>query len=256
MTVNMSLPIIYQDDHLMVINKPAGIVTTPADSVKEETISDILQNEYKIGIDRGGVVHRLDKDTSGILLVAKTQAVLEALQAQFKERTVVKKYQALLHGFSPESGQIEGDVGRNPGNREKFTVLQDGKEAVTLYKLLNHFVMTEEKIGEIFEGFNKIQFRKMQKSGYGKFSLIDASPKTGRTHQIRVHFKYINHPLVSDEVYVGRKTSRLDRRWCKRQFLHAYFIQFKHPISNQLMEFSSQLPDDLKQALSCLEALK
>jgi 23S rRNA pseudouridine1911/1915/1917 synthase len=248
----MPLNLLYQDDYLLVIEKSAGVVVTPAESVKEPTISEILQNEYGINVDRGGVVHRLDKDTSGILLAAKSQEVLEALQAQFKERSVEKRYIALVHGFTPKEGTIEGNVGRNPGNREKFTVLDEGREASTDYRVVEFLEMSDEKQQEVFAGFNKIQFRKMSRNSYGKFSLVEAKPKTGRTHQIRVHFKFINHPLVSDEVYTGRKTGRLDKRWCKRHFLHAKYLEFTHPKSEERMKFESPLPMELQNALSYL----
>lgn len=249
----MPLNFLYQDDYLLVIDKPPGLVVTPADSVKVETISDILIGEYGIKADRGGIVHRLDKDTSGVLLAAKSQEMVELLQAQFKERTVIKKYQALVHGFTDTSGHIAGDVGRNPFNREKFGVLETGgKEAETYFNLLEHKILPETKIAELYEGFNKIQFRKMERTGYGKFSLVEALPKTGRTHQIRVHFKHINHPLVADEVYGGRKTCRLDKRWCSRHFLHAGYLEFTHPKTGERLIFESPLPEDLTAALSCL----
>ena len=125
--------VIFEDDYLLVVNKPPGLVVDPALTVKEETLADILQRDFKIQLFRGGIVHRLDKDTSGIFLVAKTQNALENLQSQFKERKIKKEYLTLVHGVVDSAGKVEGSIGRNPGNREKFTVLgeEEGKEAIT-----------------------------------------------------------------------------------------------------------------------------
>ncbi len=251
----ISISIIYQDADFMVIDKPAGLVSTPAESIVEKTVSDILQKEYGNTLDRGGVVHRLDKDTSGILLAAKTQVAFDALQDQFRERTVHKSYLALVHQFIPAKGTVNGSIARNPENREKFTVLEGGKEAVTDYELVQKYQMSEEKMLELFPDFNSIQRRKMAKTNYAQFSLVRAFPKTGRTHQIRVHLKHINYPIVGDEKYGGRKIVRLDHRWCQRQFLHAANISLLHQITKQPVEFESPLPSDLAQSLSCLSVV-
>jgi 23S rRNA pseudouridine1911/1915/1917 synthase len=251
----LSLNILYQDDDFMVIDKPAGLVTTPAESINVETVSDILQSEFGNQLERGGVVHRLDKDTSGILLAAKTQEAFDALQNQFRDRTVHKTYLALVHQFIPQKGTISGNIGRNPQNREKFAVLAEGKEAVTDYERIKNYQMSEEKMMELYPDFNSIQRRKLVKTNYAQFSLVSAFPKTGRTHQIRVHLKHINYPIVGDEKYGGRKIVRLDHRWCKRQFLHAAKISLLHPRTLQPLEFESPLPADLSDALSCLTSL-
>lgn len=248
----IKLSVIYQDDDFMVIDKPAGLVTTPADSISGPTVSEILQTEFGNTLDRGGVVHRLDKDTSGLLLAAKTQPAFDALQNQFRDRTVHKSYLALVHQFIASQGTIEGAIARNPENREKFTVMAGGKEAVTDYKLVGKFLMSDEKMAEIFPDFNSIQRRKLVKTNYAQFSLVLASPKTGRTHQIRVHLKHLNFPIVGDDKYGGRKIVRLDHRWCKRQFLHAAKISLLHPRTNERVEFESPLPADLAESLSCL----
>lgn len=248
----MKLVVIYEDDHILVIDKSAGIVVTPADTVQEETISDILINDHKINLDRGGIVHRLDKDTSGVLVVAKTQAALENLQAQFKERVTKKQYVALVHGEMSGEQTVSGAIARNPGDREKFIVidLDSSREAETKFLPNKLLVMSEESMGEIFSGFNKIQMRKIHNGKYQDFTLVDCFPLTGRTHQIRVHLKHIGFPIVSDEKYGGRKTVRLDRRWCSRQFLHAKKLTLNHPETGKEMTFESPLPDDLKQALN------
>lgn len=250
------MDIIYEDSEILAINKPPGLVVDPAETVKEETLSGISQKRFGIKLPRGGIVHRLDKDTSGIILLAKTQTVLEDLQNQFKQRKITKEYLALVHGNITEKGRVEGNIGRNPRNREKFTVLEEGKEAVTEYEPLERLKWApegeQEKLQEIFADFSKIQMRKLDRQNYGKFTLLLCKPKTGRTHQIRVHLKYINHPIVSDEKYVGRKMYRLDKRWCPRMFLHAKKIGFYHPVSGEWMELESELPEDLKKVLDYL----
>jgi len=244
--------IIFQDEYLLVLDKPPGLVVDPADTVREETLADILKRDFNIQLFRGGIVHRLDKDTSGIILIAKTQKALDNLQNQFKERVVRKEYLALVHGVITEEGEIVGAIGRNPGNREKFTVLDEGKEAVTEYEPIRKFQIPNSKFQIIFPEFNKIQMRKLERQKYGEFTLIVCKPKTGRTHQIRVHLKYINHPIVADEKYVGRKVYRLDKRWCPRMFLHAAKIGFNHPESGDWIELGSPIPEDLRKALEVL----
>ena len=248
----MDIAIVYEDDYLMVLNKPAGLVVESGLSVKEKTLTDYLQQDFGITIARGGLVHRLDKDTSGTILVAKTELALESLQGQFKNREVKKEYIALVHGTIDELGVVKGNIGRNPGNREKFTVLEEGKEAVTEYVPLKQWTMDNAQLTNIFEGFNKIQMRKLSTIHYNLFTLLKCLPKTGRTHQIRVHLKHINSPIVSDEKYVGRKMYRLDKKWCPRLFLHAEKLAFHHPKSGEWMEFKTQLPEDLEKALLSL----
>ena len=251
-----TLSILYSDDFLMIVDKPAGLVVTPADSVKVETLSDILQDEYHIELDRGGVVHRLDKDTSGLLLVAKTQETLEQLQFQFKERMVKKEYLALSHGILKKEEIVSGSIERNPKNREKFIVSEEGKEAETKFIPEGEFKLTDEMMTDLFTSqFNKIQKRKLERTNYGVFTLIRCFPLTGRTHQIRVHLKHLGFPIVGDEKYAGRKTARLDGRWCKRQFLHAAKISFYHPISGNQLTFESPLAKDLELVLKNLERI-
>ncbi len=254
--------IVYEDSQILVVDKPTKLVVDKSESQKENTLEDWLQQRHprpdrgsinNDRLNRQGIVHRIDKDTSGLLLVAKTQSVLENLQAQFKERIVKKEYLALVHGLVEGGGIVEGGIGRNPGNREKFTVMEDGKEATTEYKPEGNFKFSIINFKSIFEEFNKIQMRKLERMDYNQFTMLRLFPHTGRTHQIRVHLKYIGSPIVSDEKYVGRKMYRLDRRWCPRQFLHAAKIGFKHPGSGQWMEFESELPEDLENTLKKLD---
>ncbi|MDP3973809.1 MAG: RluA family pseudouridine synthase [Candidatus Daviesbacteria bacterium] len=247
------MKIIFQDEFLMVIDKEAGLVVDRSNTQIGDTLEDILKKEYAIELERGGIVHRLDKDTSGVLLVAKTQEALENLQKQFKERKTKKEYVALVHGVSREAGKVEGNIGRNPKKREKFVVLEEGKEAVTEYSPEGNFQFSISNFQSIFNDLNKIQMRKLERMNYNQFTLLKCKPLTGRTHQIRVHLKYIGHPVVSDEKYVGRKIYRLDKRWCPRLFLHAERLGFYHPKSGEWMELEAKLPEDLMAALDKLQ---
>ena len=275
--------VIYQDNYLLVMDKPPGLVVTSSETQKEETLEDILKSQFSLNLERGGIVHRLDKDTSGVMLVAKTLTALENLQNQFKERLIKKEYLALVHGWVAESGRVDAVIGRNPKNREKFTVLlgftskeskppgesfrlpsalrarpfevfTGGREAVTEYEPLERLQFTGNRLQEIFSNFNKIQMRKLYTVQYNLFTLLRCKPKTGRTHQIRVHLKYINHAIVADEKYGGRKMVRLDKRWCPRMFLHAARIGFRHPVSGEWMELESELPEDLEKAFQQLSS--
>lgn len=226
------MKIIYEDDNILVLEKPYGMVVNKADTTDgEKTLQAWVEKYLKLtdlGIGgRAGIVHRLDKDTSGIIVVAKTQQAFENLQAQFKNREVVKKYTALVHGFvKPAEGTINAPIDRNPFNRERFGIFPSGREAVTDYKTIKNY-------GD-------------------KFTLLELTPHTGRTHQIRVHLKHLGYPIVSDEFYAGRKQSRDDKKWCPRQFLHASYLKIKL-LSGEYKEFKSDLPQDLRKALDLLE---
>jgi 23S rRNA pseudouridine1911/1915/1917 synthase len=230
----MSEPkVIYEDKFLMVLDKPPGwVVNKAATTRRQQTIQDWLPpvsgKKESDFVKREGIVHRLDKETSGLLIVAKKEDAFEDLQRQFKARSVLKKYLCLVHGKPrPEKGEIRAPLMRHPYNRKKFGVFLGGREAETMYKVIKDFG--------------------------GKFSLVEMRPKTGRTHQIRVHLKYLGHPVVGDKTYAGRKTGRLDREWCPRQFLHAFYIKFTHPISKKELVFKTDLPHDLKKILKNLE---
>lgn len=250
------IPIVYEDEFMLVLNKPAGLVVEPSETQKVETLADILISDFGIQLDRGGIVHRLDKDTSGLLLAAKTQVSLENLQAQFKSREVKKEYLALVHGRVEKPGVVIGAIERNPKMREKFVVMEGGREAETSYEPIDRYTLSEAKMGELFPGLNKNQKRKLERKLYGEFTLLRCFPRTGRTHQIRVHLKHIGFPIVGDEKYAGRKTARWDSRWVPRQFLHAAKISFHHPMSGKVLVFESPLPDDLQQVLGSLEKVE
>lgn len=243
----MEPKILFEDDTLLVIDKPSGLVVNRAESVVGETVQDWVEKNFKVSkvskvsevsndtfIFRSGIVHRIDKETSGCLLIAKTQEAFVELQRQFKAREVEKMYMALVHGkFERERGIINAAVGRLPWRRERFGILSGGRDAETQYKVISSWLGTRGKEKDLF-------------------SLVEFYPKTGRTHQIRVHAKYLHHALVSDEFYAGRKTSRRDREWCSRLFLHATKITFTHPVRGKRISVESPLPQDLKLALSQL----
>lgn len=229
--------IIYQDDSLFVIDKPTGWITNEADTATTQpVIQKWIRDNYDYPLKnsteyRDGIVHRLDKETSGILLVAKTKEAFEKLQSEFKNREVQKTYIALLHGkLDPEEGSIEAEVGRLPWRRDRFGVLSGGRKSKTEYKVIKFF--PEER---------------------GGYTLAEFYPKTGRTHQIRIHARHIGHAIVSDEFYAGRKTARNDRKFCPRLFLHASKITFLHPESGREVSFESELPGDLKKVIQELE---
>ena len=251
--------IIFQDEDILVVDKPPNLVVDPSSTQKDGTLVDWLKSyndrlvyHTKDAQLRYGVVHRLDKDTSGLLVVGKTQQSFDNLQTQFKERKTEKEYLALVHGRVEKGGVIEGGIGRNPLKREKFSVLEDGKEAVTEYEPVQRLAFSVQRLVEIFPDFSKIQLKKLDARRYQNYTLLKCHPLTGRTHQIRVHLKYMGHPIVSDEKYVGRKMYRLDKRWCPRQFLHAKKLGFYHPKNGKWMEFESPLPKDLKSSLDYL----
>ncbi len=232
----MNVKIIFEDEFFLVIDKASGVVVNRAESQKAETLEDWAAGKF--------IVHRLDKDTSGLLLIAKTQEVLDNLQGQFKSRTVVKKYLALVHGVvEPSEGSINAPIERSPFNRMHFGVFPGGREAETGYKVLSHAGLDPASI-QIDSGL-----RRNDKV----YTLLELTPRTGRTHQIRVHMKYINHPVVSDPIYGGRKNIQADLKFCPRLFLHATYLKINHPKTSEILEFNSPLPPDLQQVIDQLQ---
>jgi len=222
------LDIIYQDDEVVVVNKPAGMVVHPATGHNSGTLVNALlahvpQLALVGGTRRPGIVHRLDKDTSGLIVVALTEVTRLAIKAQFQERTVRKSYLALVEGvLSPPEGMIDAPVGRSKHRRKRMAVTRDGREAQTEYHTLE---------------------------AYDAHTLVMAFPKTGRTHQIRVHFAFLGHPLVGDQVY-GRRKQTVP---LKRQFLHAQHITFTLPASGRELTLTAPLPGDLTHVLNWLK---
>jgi 23S rRNA pseudouridine1911/1915/1917 synthase len=218
---NIPLKIVYEDDDLMVVDKPAGLTVHPAPGHYSHTlVNAVLAHVPELdtkGTDRPGIVHRLDKDTSGLIIVAKNEAAHMKLADQFKRRSVTKTYLALVQGhLSPENGIIDANIGRDPRNRKRMAVINQGREARTEYRVIEYL---------------------------DNYSLLEVKPKTGRTHQIRVHLSAIGFPIVGDMTY-GAKSEFLSR-----QFLHAHKLSFKLPSNGKLREFKSDLPADLQDFL-------
>jgi len=269
--------IIFEDQDLLILHKPAGVVVNRAQTVVGETIQDwisanipsVAAKEYptdwidlvpdaftgefgtpqSIFDSRTGIAHRLDKDTSGVFVCAKHPGALVAILDQFKARTVTKKYTCLTHGkFALPKGDVSVPIGRRSSNRKLFAVVADGRSAVTQYE-----------VKEFFRKFNTDLFvektaeKKKRTSLYQGFSLVSCWPKTGRTHQIRVHMAHLQHPLVGDTHYVGKKRARLDTLWCPRQFLHAAQITFIHPRTQKKVTFEAPLPTDLQEVLEFVQ---
>jgi len=219
------LIIVYEDNDIIVVDKPPGLVVHPAPGHSDHTlVNAILAHcpDLAPGGDRlrPGIVHRLDKDTSGLMVVAKNESAREYLISQFKNRAVTKGYLVLVKGkLFPEVGIIEAPIGRDPRRRKRMTVVDGGKEARTQYQVRQYL---------------------------GSYTLLEVVPFTGRTHQIRVHLAAIGHPVIGDPVY-GVKSACL-----ARQFIHAFRLGFRLPSTAQYQEFISPLPEDLQQALECL----
>jgi 23S rRNA pseudouridine1911/1915/1917 synthase len=220
---DIPLHITYEDTDLLVVDKPAGLAVQPAPGHPEHTLVNAVLS-YLPGLAgdadslRPGIVHRLDKDTSGLILVAKNRLAQANLSEQFKSRRVSKSYLVLVRGkLAPEKGIIEADIGRDPRHRQRMAVVAEGREARTEYRVIKY---------------------------YGNYSLLEIRPETGRTHQIRVHLAAIGFPVVGDATY------GVASPYLSRQFLHAGRLGFHLPSTGQYVEFFSPLPPDLEQALS------
>jgi 23S rRNA pseudouridine1911/1915/1917 synthase len=231
---NIPIDIVYEDETLVVVNKPAGLVVHPAGGTPSGTLANALAYHFQqlpnADSVRPGIVHRLDRDTSGLLVVAKTESALENLSDQFRERTVFKSYVALVHGrVLSNSGKIDQPLARDRANRTRMAVIRGGRGALTLYRVRRSFQ---------------------------RFTLLDVELKTGRTHQIRVHLAWLKHPVVGDETYgAGRDNTIQDAqlrariRNLKRHFLHAEKLAFTHPETKEVVKFESPLPADLSELL-------
>lgn len=236
---NIPLDIIYEDDTLAVVNKRAGLVVHPAAGMHSGTLANGLAFHFQQlpstrGAIRPGIVHRLDRDTSGLLVVAKTELALEKLADQFRERTVFKSYVALVHGrVGSDSGKIDQPIARDLSNRTRMAVVKGGRSAISLFHVRRR---------------------------YDRFTLLDVELKTGRTHQIRVHLSWLKHPVVGDETYGGGRDNsvqdaqlRARIRNLGRHFLHAEKLGFVHPATGTQMDFSAPLPKELEGLLVELE---
>ena len=233
---DIPLDILYEDNDVIVINKPAGMVVHPAPGNSSNTLVNALLGHCKDslsgigGVKRPGIVHRLDKDTSGLMVVAKNDHAHKMLSSQFADRSLSRVYYAIVWGLpSPTSGTIEGNIGRSPNNRQKMAmVAYGGRTAVTHYRVVQPFGV--------------------------EASLVECTLETGRTHQIRVHMTSINHAIIGDTTYGTHRARYKDiKSVIHRQALHAKRIKFIHPTTNKLMEFESDLPEDMLQLIDYLE---
>jgi len=245
---DIPLDIVYEDEFLAVINKPAGMVVHPGAGVYSGTLANALVHKYGTGLSspgeyqRPGIVHRLDKDTSGLLLIARQDKIHYLLSEQFQKRQVSKKYLAITTGFpeNPE-GEIRTFIDRNPQNRKKMAIAKEGRQAISIYKVLEH---------------------------YEYFALMEINLKTGRTHQIRVHLEYINCPVLGDSLYNNQKRTMnsvpieyrkrikfLLTSHLRRQALHAWKLGFIHPVTGERLDFKSEMPSDMKKAIDYIKQL-
>jgi len=223
----IALNIVYEDEALLVVNKPAGLVVHPGSGNWQGTMLNALLHHLPQlqGVPRAGIVHRLDKDTTGLLVVAKTLEAQTSLVRQLQARTVKREYLALVHGAVTSDGEVATSVGRHPSQRTRMAVTGGGKPALTYYRVLKRF-----------EGA----------------TLIECSLATGRTHQIRVHMQSLGHALVGDPVYGGVREGKNAIRFA-RQALHAARLAFIHPISDERMQFEAPLPQDMRSLLNEIE---
>jgi 23S rRNA pseudouridine1911/1915/1917 synthase len=229
---DMPLTVVFEDAAILVLDKPAGLVVHPGSGNRDGTLLNALLHyaPAAAALPRAGIVHRLDKDTSGLLVVAKTLEAQTDLVRQLQARSVKRDYLAVVVGVAPRQGTIERPIGRHPTQRTRMAVMPSGKAAVTRYRVL--------------------------RSGAG-WSLLQCSLETGRTHQIRVHLASIGHALIGDPVYLGRASAQAlpaPARNCRRQALHATRLVLRHPVSGETMAWDSPLPPDLQTLVSALEA--
>lgn len=232
---DIPLNIVYEDAELIVVNKPAGIVVHPAAGVMSGTLANALAFHFQQlstsgGMLRPGIVHRLDKGTSGLMVVAKTESAHENLADQFRDREVFKSYIALVHGtVEKRNGQIDQPIARDRGNRTRMAVVRGGRPSISIYRVRKRFE---------------------------RFTLLNVELKTGRTHQIRVHLAWLKHPVVGDDAYgTGRDKTVPDHKIRSaiaslgRQFLHAEQLAFRHPETKEEMRFTAPLPPELLAVL-------
>lgn len=224
---NIPLDIVYEDDSLAVINKPQGMVVHPANGNESGTLVNALLYHFGDnlsainGVIRPGIVHRIDKDTAGLLVVAKTNEAHLALSRQLKEKKAQRRYLAIVHGNMSDNGTVDKPIGRHPKDRKKMAVVKGGREAVTHYNIIENF---------------------------RDASLIECILETGRTHQIRVHMASIGHSIVGDRTYCTQK----EKVKTNGQLLFAKTIGFNHPKTQEYMEFSAELPDYFEEILTYL----
>lgn len=274
--MNQEFKLLFEDQDLLVINKPPGVVVNDAHTSNGYTVQqwmndrimasdeEVAESEWlkmiprdfddqygtptEVFLERKGMVHRLDKNTSGALVLAKHPGSIVHLLAQFRDRKVEKEYLCLVHGHvSPVQGIIDGPIGRSSQDRKKFAVVPNGRPAQTEYKVDQVFAgLNQDELAKVLGEVRAQSIISRVSTLYQGFSLLRCFPKTGRTHQIRVHLAHLNHPLVGDSTYIGRKRQQLDPQWCPRHFLHASKVSFRHPRTNEVMVVEAPLPEDLQ----------
>lgn len=240
----MEIQVLYEDDDTIVINKPVEVVVNRASSVKEFTIQDWMEERCpdifkevtdKLYLERSGVCHRLDKETSGCLMIAKNVEALRYYLTLFKDRKITKEYVALVHGrVDPSEGDVILPLRRSIFDREKFQVHYEGKRAVTGWKVMSRFV---------YPGHEHWR---------DSLTFLRVFLKTGRTHQIRVHLSFLGWPIFSDYRYLNSKFGREDRRFLSHHFLHAAFLSFKN-FRGEVVKVEAPLPDDCQEFLNTLQ---
>lgn len=228
------LNIIYEDEHLLVINKPAGLTVHPGAGQKDMTLMNaLLHHQENLSIlPRAGIVHRLDKDTTGLMVIAKTNTCYLALIQMMQNREIQREYLALVHGQLISGGHIHTHFGRHPKQRLKMAVLKQGREAITHYQI---------------------------EEAFKDFTLLRVRLETGRTHQIRVHLQHIGYPIIGDKLY-GKNCAKTSKELAlvinsfPRQALHAFSLKFTHPITQKPLTFSADIADDLTNLLGCIHS--
>ena len=233
---NIPLSVVYQDEAIIVVNKPAGLVVHPAAGHYSGTLQNALLHfdESLAAVPRAGIVHRLDKDTSGLMVVARNLKAHKFLVEKIQRHDVVRQYQAVVHGVMTGGGMVDQPIGRHPRDRIKMAVRENGREAVTHYRLLEKF---------------------------REHSHVKVQLETGRTHQIRVHMSYLRHSIVGDPVYAGRQRipagAELELieflQGFKRQALHAWKLRFSHPDHGESVSYEAPLPEDMQQLIHLLQ---
>jgi 23S rRNA pseudouridine1911/1915/1917 synthase len=226
---DIPLEAVFEDEHILVINKPAGLVVHPGSGNWSGTLLNALlaHDEDMSELPRAGIVHRLDKETSGLMVVAKTLEAQTDLVRQLQARTVKREYRAVVIGLPPMSGTVDAPIGRHPTQRTKMAVVGTGKPAITHFRQLRPFVGA---------------------------ALVECSLETGRTHQIRVHMAHIGHPLVGDPVYSGRRRSPAAAASFSRQALHAFRLGLLHPATGKALSWQAPLPDDMLALIDALSS--
>ena len=237
---DIPIEVVFEDDDLIVVNKPAGMVVHPAAGISSGTLANALafhfqQLSKRGGAARPGIVHRLDKGTSGLLVVAKTESAHEHLSDQFRAREVFKSYVALVHGqLEKRNGQIDQAIARDPRNRTRMAIVRAGREALSLFRI---------------------------REAFDRFTLLAVELKTGRTHQIRVHLAWLKHPVVGDEVYGGGRDKTVKDPKTRgaiaklhRQFLHSEQLGFRHPRTREQLKFTAPLPAELQTLLDLIRS--